>query len=115
MIGFVRFASAWRWMLRCNMKNSTVPPLLDLEDLLGDLQVARSQGDLGRLALLTYCEVRRWARRAGETGLAEHSSELITRSRPSSREAFMAQMDELIAELQLAHCRAAGAQPGQRG
>jgi hypothetical protein len=48
---------------------------LGLEDLLGDLRYARRRGDLGRLALLLYCDVRRWARLAGEEELAEHSSE----------------------------------------
>ena len=52
-------------MLHCNMTASTAPIQLSLEDLLGDLQHARRSGDMSRLALLTYCEVRRWARAAG--------------------------------------------------
>lgn len=72
---------------------------LRLEDLLGDLRHARRQGDLGRLALLSYCEVRRWARMAGEQGLAEHSSALVTTPR-ASREEFLAQVDALICELE---------------
>jgi hypothetical protein len=73
---------------------------LGLEDLLGDLRHARRRGDLGRLALLLYCEVRRWARLADEQALAEHSSELITNCPHASREAFLTQVDELILELE---------------
>lgn len=73
---------------------------LGLEDLLGDLRHARRSGDLGRLALLSYCEVRRWARMAGDASLAEHSSELITHGPHSSREQFLAHVDKLIDELE---------------
>jgi len=75
---------------------------LGLEDLLGDLRYARRRGDLGRLALLAYCEVRRWARMAGYQRLAEHSSELITHAPHTSREAFLADVDNLIVELEKA-------------
>jgi hypothetical protein len=75
---------------------------LGLDDLLGDLQFARRRGDLGRLALLSYCEVRRWARMAGYEALAEHSSEMVTHAPPASREAFLAQVDDLIMELEKA-------------
>lgn len=71
-----------------------------LDDLLGDLLHARQNGDLGRLALLAYCEVRRWARIVGAQGLAEHSSALITSAPAANREAFLAQIDHLIVELQ---------------
>lgn len=92
-------------MLRRNM--STIPPplQLSLEDLLGDLQHARRHQDMSRLALLAWCEVRRWARQAGEHALAERSAELVTRSPQASREQFMAEVDELINELQRAHGR----------
>jgi hypothetical protein len=73
---------------------------LGLEDLLGDLLHARRSGDLGRLALLSYCEVRRWARMAGDAGLAEHSSQLITQGPHASRENFLAHVDALIGELE---------------
>ena len=92
-------------MLHCNMSTPTLPLQLGLDDLLGDLQHARRRGDLGRLALLAYCEVRRWARQAGEQGLAAHSSALITHSPHVSREAFMAQVDELIDELEQVRSR----------
>jgi len=78
---------------------------LGLEDLLDDLRCARKSGDLGRLALLLYCEVRRWARLAGEQELAEHSSELITHCPHASREEFLTQVDDLIVELEKARPR----------
>jgi hypothetical protein len=84
------------------MSTSSLQLQLGLEDLLGDLHHARKRGDLGRLALLAYCEVRRWARMAGDQQLAEHSSELITHSPHASREEFLAQVDDLIGELEKA-------------
>jgi hypothetical protein len=86
-------------MLHCNM-NSLSSLQLGLEDLIAEMRHARRHGDLGRLALIAYCEVRRWARQAGETELAEHSSLMIARSPHSSREAFVAAIDDLIHELE---------------
>jgi len=85
---------------------------LGLEDLLGDLQFARRSGDLGRLALLAYCEVRRWARLAGEQALAEQSSRLINNSPHANREAFMADVDQLILGLEQARGRVVAAAQG---
>jgi len=86
-------------MLRCNMSNA--PSLqLDLEDLLADLQHARRRGDLGRMALLCYCEVRRWARKAGQAELAELSAAMITGSPHGSREAFLDDIDGLVRRLE---------------
>jgi hypothetical protein len=78
---------------------------LGLDDLLGDLRHARRTGDLGRLALLGYCEVRRWARLAGEQRLAELSSALMTHTPHLDRDQFLAQVDSLIAELEQARAR----------
>lgn len=80
---------------------------LALEDLLGDLRYARRIGDVGRLALLSYCEVRRWARMAGAQGLAEHSAELITHAPHANREEFLAHVDRLIVELETARANLA--------
>ena len=102
-------------MLRCNMTAFAAPLQLGLEDLLGDMHNARRGGDLGRLALLSYCEVRRWARMAGEQALAEHSSDLITHSPHSSREQFLAEVDELIFELEQVHSRASVPAPVPQG
>jgi len=99
-------------MLQCNMDatlNAASGTLqVGLEDLLGDLQYARRQGDLGRLALLAYCDVRRWARSAGEQALAKHSSELVNNCPHASRAEFMSQVDELIQELEQTRHRVAG-------
>jgi len=92
-------------MLHCNMIAHPHPLQLGLEDLLGDLHHARRSLDLGRLAWLAYCEVRRWARTAGEQALAEHSSALVTQAPHASREKFLAEVDELIVELEQAHSR----------
>jgi hypothetical protein len=48
-----------------------------LEDLTGDMVYARRTADLGRLALLCYCEIRHWARLAGEERLAHLSCTLV--------------------------------------
>ncbi|MEO5697335.1 MAG: hypothetical protein ABIQ60_09410, partial [Burkholderiaceae bacterium] len=76
-------------MLHCNMKPLSQNLQLGLEGLLGDLWHARRHGDLGRLALLSYCEVRRWARLSGEHELAEHSSVMVTGSPHVNRESFL--------------------------
>ena len=86
-------------MLHCNM-TSARNLQLGLEDLLADLRHARRRDDLGRLALVAYCEVRRWARDAGDFVLAEHASELITGSPHASREAFLVRIDNPIHELE---------------
>ncbi len=86
-------------MLQCNM-SATSTLQLGLDDLIGDLQHARRTEDLGRLALLAYCEVRRWARDAGEHGLAEQSSALFISSPHANRGAFIAHIDRLIVELE---------------
>lgn len=78
-----------------------------LEDLLGDLWHARRRGDLGRLALLLYCEVRRWARQAGEQALAQQASALIVDGPSASREDYLARVDRMIAELEAVHVRLA--------
>lgn len=78
---------------------------VDLEDLLGDLWHARRQGDMGRLALVLYCEVRRWARQAGEQALAQQASALMVEGPLTGREDFLAKVDRLIGELEAAHRR----------
>lgn len=92
-------------MLRRNMSNSSISLQLGLEDLLGDLQFARRSGDLSRIALLAYCEVRRWARVAGEQELETQSSDIVNNSPHSNREEFIAQADSLIAKLEQARLR----------
>jgi len=88
-------------MLHCNMTAAPSPNLrLDLEDVLGDLHYARRKGDLGRLALLTYCEVRRWARLAHADELAQHASDMVARHPHPTRDAFLTLVDAMIDELE---------------
>ena len=87
-------------MLRCTMSLLSNSMRHGLEDLLGDLDLARGQGDLGRLLLLSYCEVRRWARIAGEPALAAHASELMSACPHGDRDSFLGQVDGLVGELQ---------------
>lgn len=97
-------------MLHCNMTDSSVSLQLGFEDLLGDLQFARRSGDLGRLALLVYCDLRHWARAAGEDDLAKHSSALISNGPHASRDDFIADVDVLIRELEQAGIRVSNQQ-----
>lgn len=99
-------------MLHSNMTSAT-SLLLGLEDLLADLRYARRTNDLGRLALLAYCEVRRWARDAGDPVLADHASRLITGNPHVSREVFLARIDSLIHELEDAPARTTSASLNQ--
>lgn len=92
-------------MLQRNMNALPLYLQLGLEDLLGDLRHARRTADLGRLALLTYCEVRRWARLAGDHGLAEHSASLFSETPHARREDFLHQVDVLITELEQINAR----------
>ncbi len=85
-------------MVHCNMTIST-PLQLALDDLIADLRHARRLGDLGRLALLAYCEVRRWARHAGQLELAEFSAEMMTGNPHTTRDAFLDFIDRLLFEL----------------
>ena len=78
-------------MLRCTMSLLSNSMRHGLEDLLGDL---------GRLLLLSYCEVRRWARIAGEPALAAHASELMSACPHGDRDSFLGQVDGLVGELQ---------------
>ena len=71
-----------------------------LDDLLADLQHARRRGDLGRLAFVSYCDVRRWAREAGRSVLADQATRLITESPHQSRDDFLNQVDALILALE---------------
>ncbi|MEY4978735.1 MAG: hypothetical protein RLZZ352_1005 [Pseudomonadota bacterium] len=87
------------------MKSASNPIQRCLEELLDELQSARHADDLGRLALLSYCEIRRWARTAGEEALAQQATLLITNSPMASRQAFLDEVDAMIAELHKARER----------
>ncbi len=100
-------------MLHCNMNACSLSLQNGLEDILGDLRFARRKNDLGRLALLAYCEVRRWARQADAQDLARHSSALVNNFPHASRDDFLDAVDALIAELEEARCRIANAPDGR--
>lgn len=98
---FVSLASAPEPMLHCTMGTELPSALhLDLEDVLGNLQFARRTGDLGRLVHLTYWDVRKWARWAHRDALAERAADLVTGQPQPSRTAFLAIVDDVIAELE---------------
>jgi hypothetical protein len=97
-------------MLHCTMSISTTLQL-SLDDLLADLRHARRRGDLGRLALIAYCDVRRWARQAGEIGLAAQSAAMFTDEPHASRAAFLEHIDNLVLELEQVRSRSFGSMP----
>jgi hypothetical protein len=66
-------------MLHCNMTES-IGIQLGLEDLLADLHHARRNNELGRLALLAYCEIRGWARQAGKPDIADSATRMFSTS-----------------------------------
>lgn len=86
-------------MLQCNM---TMPLdiQLELEDLLGDLHFARRADQLGRLALLAYCDCKSWARRAGKWEIAEKALDMFTENPCLSKKDFLERIDHLIAVLE---------------
>lgn len=92
-------------LLHRNMMTVPESLQLGLNDLLDDLQHARKTGDLGRLALLAYCEVRRWARVAGEPALDNQSSALVNDLPHADRATFIAAVDALIEELEQVQLR----------
>jgi len=86
-------------MLRRTM-NASLSIRLGLEDLLADLRHARRHAELGRLALLSYCEVRGWARQAGEIGIASQSTKMFTENPYVNKEDFLMKVDSLISSLE---------------
>lgn len=95
-------------MLHCSMNDGNVTDQLRvrLEDLTAEIEHARRAMELGHLAALCYCDVRPWARRAGESKLADLSWRLSTQQPPLDRAAFLARIDRLIEELEQVCVRA---------
>lgn len=87
-------------MLQCNMTTS-LNIQLALEDLLADLHFARRHHQLGRLALLAYCDVKGWARMSGRPDLADISLRMFSEKPSVSKAEFLENMDRLIATLEL--------------
>lgn len=73
---------------------------LALEDLLADLQFARKHEQLGRLALLAYCDVKRWARQAGKSDVADMALRMFAENPCLNKEDFLRGMDQLLGALQ---------------
>jgi hypothetical protein len=73
---------------------------LGLEDLLADLHYARRSQELGRLALLAYCEVKSWARQAGKPDIADGATRMFTETPCVCKEEFLSNIDRLIATLE---------------
>lgn len=87
-------------MLQCNM-TTPLNIQLALEDLLAELRYARRHDQLGRLALLAYCEVKGWARMSGRPDLAEMSLRMFSEKPSVSKLEFLEDIDSLIAILEL--------------
>ncbi len=73
---------------------------LGLQDLLADLWHARRVGDLGRLALLSYSDVRRWAQAAGLQALASRARGVVLDCPYESRASFLSEVDSFIVEME---------------
>jgi hypothetical protein len=86
-------------MLHRTMNTLSNSLMLGLDDLVADVTHARRHENLGRLALLCYCELRPWARHAREDRLAELTWALSTRATPDSRALFLRRVDVVIQEL----------------
>jgi hypothetical protein len=86
-------------MLQCIMTNP-IDIQLALEDLLADLQHARRCNELGRLALLAYCEIRNWARQAGKMDIADNATKMFTEDPCVNKDEFLAKVDHLITSLE---------------
>ena len=97
------------------MNTSSVSLKNGLDDILRDLRFFRKTGDVGRLALLTYCDVRRWAREAGAQELAMHSTALVNDSSRLGHEEFVAAIDELIVGLERARLNTATSHGRSKG
>jgi hypothetical protein len=87
-------------MLQCNMTH-TINTQLVLEDLLAEMQYARKHDELGRLALLAYCDVKGWARRAGKQDVADLALRMFSENPYTTKNSFLQGIDDLIATLQM--------------
>lgn len=71
-----------------------------LEGLLADLQFARQHEQLGRLALLAYCDVKRWARQAGKSDVADLALRMFAERPSLNKGDFLRGVDQLLGLLQ---------------
>jgi hypothetical protein len=82
------------------MTNS-VDNQLALEDLLADLNFARKHDQIGRLALLAYCDAKGWARWAGKHDVAAKALEMFSQSPYHTKHEFLEDINNLIATLEV--------------
>jgi hypothetical protein len=73
---------------------------LALEDLLADLQFVRKHDQIGRLALLAYCEAKGWARWAGKHDVSDKALEMFSQSPYHTKQEFLKEVNNLIAALE---------------
>lgn len=72
-----------------------------LKDLLADLHFARKHEQLGRLALLAFCDVKRWARLAGKHEVADTALRMFSSIPCINKVDFLQSIDKLIEMLEL--------------
>lgn len=81
-----------------------MPPPADASpaprELVADLLFARECEQLGKLALLAYCDVKRWARETGRSDVAEMSVRLVSESASMDKQTFLRGIDGLLRCLQ---------------
>lgn len=80
--------------------NPSLDIQLGLDDLLADLQFARRNQELGRLALLAYCEIRSWARQAGKPDISESATKMFTETPCVCKDEFLVKIDSIINTLE---------------
>lgn len=72
-----------------------------LEPVLADLRYARKHEQVGKLALLVYCDVKRWARHAGKGDVADLVMRMFSESSCKSKGDFLQDIDELLGSLEM--------------
>jgi hypothetical protein len=82
------------------MTNS-IESQLALEDLLADLHFALKHDQIGRLALLAYCETKGWGRLSGKHDVADRALEMFSQSPYNTKQEFLEDINKLIATLEV--------------
>jgi hypothetical protein len=72
-----------------------------LEDLLADLRFCRRNEQVGRLAFLAFCDVKAWARSAGNADVAHTVHQMFLETPYRNKNGFLAEIDNLISTLEL--------------
>jgi hypothetical protein len=82
------------------MTNS-IESQLALEDLLADLNFALEHDQIGRLALLAYCEAKGWGRWSGKHDVADRALEMFSHCPYNTKQEFLEDINNLIATLEV--------------